>query len=492
MDRFFVSVELTVVWMVRVSLRLGIIGLVVGGLASVGGLAPASAQELTLDVDAAKTYQTMTGWGGHVYPQTWRFHADDPSYESKLFDELDVTHIRLRSVWYLLEGENDNGDPNVIDMDAIARGDTGIVHDELLLQQRIAERGKIIQFASWRFPYWMAGRDATWNPQPDEKPPLRPEMEDEYVESMAAYMLYARDQYGIRFDAVSIANEPDIGIYITELTPERLLSISRKLADRLTREGYELDATGATAVKFYMPDIAAADSIGLDYAKRFFQLPGASEFADALSYHSYRRDTDVMRALGALGRDAGIEVWAMEQSHTHLAAFDRFEWSHALSNAACLFDVLVHTNATLSLYWSLAMSSSGGLGLYVPEKQTWAPAYDMLKHFYNFIPPGSVRIDAALAHSIGADQSASSQWLDEAGGQLLVVAFKRPDDAVVAVLINTTGSDRRVTVNGNWTDVDAYVSDPIWQGFEGEVNQARGAPVLKLPARSLVTLTLTK
>jgi O-glycosyl hydrolase len=386
-------------------------------LASAGPVWSQSPVPVTVRVDPRETFQTIEGWGGSLYPQTLGYFSSDPAYRKHLLEDLDVTHVRLRSVWYLLEGRNDNDDPDSIDFEAIAQGDTGMVHDEFLLQQLLHQAGVTLQFASWRFPYWMVDKPPTWNPSADDKPILPDWMDDEYVEAMAAYILYARDRYGFVFDAVSIANEPDIGIYITGLSAARLLRLSRMLDERLREHDY--------VTRFYLPDVAAADSIGMRYTQEYFDLEGGPEFTSALAYHSYRRDSDVMRYFGEEAKRHGLPVWVTEQSHTHLAVDDRFNWSHAMSNAVGLYDVLTLSDATLSLYWSLAMSSSGGLGLYIPESQTWAPAYEMLKHFYNDVPVGSVRIST---------QSNGPETVK-------ALAFKRAASDELAVIIVNDGPE---------------------------------------------------
>lgn len=385
-------------------------------LSLVGSATAQTTVPVTVRLNPGQTYQTIEGWGGSLYPQTLPYFTTDPEYGRRLLEDLNVTHIRLRSLWYLLEGANDNDDPETIDFDAIARGDSGLVHDEFLLQQRLSRSGVTLQFASWRFPYWMIGQAPTWNPSADEKPELPASMDREYVESIAAYLLYARDAYGFEFDAVSVANEPDIGIYIRGLSPERLLRLSIMLKERLESEGYE--------TKFYLPDVAAADSIGMQYTKEFLALHGAASFADALAYHSYRREGEVIAYFAEAARETGLPLWVTEQSHTHLALEDRFNWSHALANAECLADVL-EGNASLSLHWSLAMASSGGLGLYIPEEQKWTPAYDMLKHFYNDVPVGSVRFEA----------------LPTGSANLRALAFMHPDDERSTVVLINTGRE---------------------------------------------------
>jgi O-glycosyl hydrolase len=385
----------------------------------------AFAQSELITLDPSRRAQTIRGWGGHVYPQVNAYLRSDSLFLQRMIYELYTTDMRVRSLWYLLEVENDNLDPDLIHWEAIARGDTGLVHQELLLQQVLHERGVRLYFAAWRFPYWMSGKPHDWRPMPDEKPELPPEMEAEFIESIVAYLLYARDRYGISFEGISIANEPDIGIYISGLTPERLLRLTLALKQRLDREEY-------TAL-YYMPDVAAADRIGRVYTYSFFALPGAEDLTCSVSYHTYRRELDVIRFFAEMGGRLDLPVWAMEQSHSHLAVPDRFEWSHALKNAICLHDILVYGNVSLSLYWSYAMSSSGGLGLYIPERKEWAPAYDMLKHFQNHIPEGSQRIHTEP---------------DSTENGLRTVAFLLPDRSTIAlVLINTAEAPRGVSLN---------------------------------------------
>ncbi|MGB6122308.1 MAG: glycoside hydrolase family 30 beta sandwich domain-containing protein, partial [Bacteroidota bacterium] len=232
----------------------------------------------------------------------------------------------------------------------------------------------------------------------------------------------------------------DIGIYISGLTPERLLRLTRDLKRRLEREAYN--------TQYYMPDVAAADSIGQAYTESFFQLPGSGDLTCSVSYHTYRRELDVIRFFAETGRRLDLPVWAMEQSHTHLAVPDRHEWSHALANAVCLHDILVYGDVSLSLYWSYAMSSSGGLGLYIPERKEWAPAYDMLKHFQNHLPRGSQRI-------------ACEPDSTETG--IRSVAFLLPDRSTITlVLINTAEVSRRVSLNlkgGSVTIQQIFQSD---------------------------------
>jgi hypothetical protein len=190
---------------------------------------------------------------------------------------------------------------------------------------------------------------------------------------------------------------------------------------------------------------------------------------------------DVIQFYAVIGRDLDLPVWATEQNHTHLAAPDRHEWSHALNNASCLHDILVQGGVSLSLYFSYAMSSSGGLALYIPETKSWAPAYSMLKNFYNHIPPGSQRILSTPTADSG----------------LRSVAFRLPDRSTIAlVLINEWKASRTVTVslgNGSPAIRQVFLSDRTRHHSLVPFHQI--SPVgtgLTLPPESVSTLLLTQ
>jgi len=421
-----------------------------------------------VDLDPATTFQTIDGWGGHVYPQALPYFERDSTFADRWLDTLQSTHIRVRSFWYLLEAENDNDDPAQTDFDRLAAADTGLVHDELVLQKRLAERGAKLMFAAWRFPYWMVNEPPDWRPQYEDTPALPDDMDAEFVESITAYLLYARDRYGVTFDAVSVANEPDLGIYISGLSPERLLRLYERLRARLEAADYP--------TRYYPPDVAAADSLGETYTEQFFALGGAVELADALSYHTYRRELPVVEAFGDLGERLQLPVWAMEQNDTHLAAPDRHEWSHALKNAICLHDILAYGNVSLSIHFSYAMANSGGLAIYLPETDTFTPTYHLLRHFYNHIPAGAVRIAATP---------------DSTADGLRAVAFQQPEGGpLTAVLINAADTPQSValTVGGETVSLEAiYLSDPQ-RRYEPNVPAEDAA--LTLPPRSVLTAIL--
>jgi O-glycosyl hydrolase len=370
-------------------------------------------------IDIARTFQTIEGWGGNIYPYTTRHAANDAGLYDKGFKELATTHMRIRSMWDGFESENDNDDPNVFKWEAFKKGDKGLVHDEFLMLQELSRRKVKLLFASWNYPYWIAGKPPGWKRGKGRIGlPEKEKAEAEFVESLAAYLLYARKKYGVTFYAVSIQNEPGIGVYVP-VKPDQLLRVTRKLKERLTKEDY--------TTEYYCPDVT---NMNVGYARAFFARSRAENLSCSLAYHSYRRRIPALQKFRNLARSLKRPVWVTEQQDVSHAAKDRFDWSHAFDNAVCIHDLLVYGDMSLSLFWSYVARTSGGLVMYMPEKKKWSPTYHMLKHFYNTVPPGSVRVSADPATE----------------GRVRSVAFLLADKRLLTVVL-INGRKRATTVD---------------------------------------------
>ena len=95
------------------------------------------------------------------------------------------------------------------------------------------------------------------------------------------------------------------------------------------------------------------------------------------------------------------------------------------------------------------MSSSGGLGLYIPEEQKWAPAHAMLKHFYNDVPVGSTRMQTQLTGP----------------ADVMALAFRLPDSSDISVILINSGRsvlDVNIIMAGGLVKLERVtVSEPM-------------------------------
>jgi hypothetical protein len=249
----------------------------------------------------------------------------------------------------------------------------------------------------------------------------------------------------------------------------RLAALTLALKKRLAQHGYQ--------AKFYGPDITGMNA---KWAQRYFDGGGA-DVSCSVAFHSYGRTTDGLKAYRELGERFGLPVWVTEQQDRPGSPPDRFEWSHAMRNALCLHDVLVHSDATLSLYWCYVASSSRLLVLYIPEKKEWAPTWYMLKHFFNEIPPGSIRITAEPSWTPTGVRSVAFLLLDQHTLALILINEDEQEQSI------------RVAVKGQAPKVLHVRRSDLKARYEDVTPPTRMATeplTVRLPAQSITSVGL--
>ncbi|GAA3400363.1 hypothetical protein GCM10020370_04360 [Paenibacillus hodogayensis] len=423
--------------------------------------------QVTIGVNDAVYHQTIDGWGGNIYTrQMKRFEEADPEYMNKMLTELTTTHVRNVSIWHKLEEQNDNSDPHDFQWSQFAAGDTGEVHEEFLGLQELMQRGIKLHFSPWRFPDWIAGKPAgyNWNGAQMELPIG---MDDEFVESLAGYLLYARDQYGIIFDYISIVNEPLYGgVYIKGITPERYVSLTQKLKTKLEAHQYDAEYVGG--------ETNTATLNAAEWTDTVFQND-TNGILNVLSYHSYDRTLEGLKAYNntSVSYQAKLVVGEAE-AQTHGQLSDKNTWLRAMKNALAYYDLLEYGNVSLIYYFCYSATDTGGLTAYNHWLKTWYPVYDMLKHFHNGIPAGSVRIAA------------------DSVSDVLTLAFKKPDGKLEIVLINTSEeTDHVVQLMAGTRTFNLITSDDQvrYQALPAVTSTSSGGAVFTLAPNSITSLT---
>ncbi|WP_158302094.1 discoidin domain-containing protein [Paenibacillus mesophilus] len=423
--------------------------------------------QITIGVNAAVYHQAIDGWGGNIYTRQMRRFADaDPNYLDNMLVGLTTTHVRNVSLWHKLEEQNDNADPAGFEWSQFAAGDTGELHEEFLGLQELMQRGIELHFSPWRFPNWIAGKpaDYDWNGAQMELPAG---MDDEYVESLAGYFLYAREHYGIVFDYISIVNEPLYGgVYIKGITAERYVSLTQKLKTKLEAHQYDAQYVGGETNSATTTSAAWTDTV--------FQND-TNNILDVLSVHSYDRTLEGLRSY----RDTSAAYQAKlvvgeAEAQTHGQLSDKNTWLRAMRNALAYYDLLAYSNANLIYYFCYSATDTGGLTAYNHWTKTWYPVYDMLKHYHNGIPAGSVRI--------GADSVSD----------VLTLAFRKPDGKLELILINTstaTSHSVKLMVGDGTFDIRTSDDSLRYQPLPAVTSTAAGGTALTLTPNSITSLS---
>ena len=243
------------------------------GLICIAVFTEAQPFETKLRIDAETRYQTINGFGVNINPAWWlngeyRDAGVIRPAIDLIIDSLGASIFRVVIEEMDWEAVNDNNDPDNFDWSYFNKvftnsrfqGTWSTLH---YLNSRGIRDGLIISFM---------GAPPASEPMTEPDPvkswmgdinfSINPEMEDEFVESIAAVLYYARNTEKINFSLVSPMNETDIisstkdsdhpdGIVEGPDMPdaEQFVRVIRKLAEKL-------DRIGMGDVHFVTPDAA--------------------------------------------------------------------------------------------------------------------------------------------------------------------------------------------------------------------------------------------
>src|SRR5687768_12512917 len=154
--------------------------------------------------DFSKTAQTIESIGGNYAKAPFYDNANDAIGQYTL-DNLKPGVVRVPMLLSQWEAVNDNADPSSQNAAAFAAADIGEVHDIFLMMQDYESRGLTISAAIFNAPNWMVS-----NPGASNKRIVAKENWPELVESIKSFLDYARTNYGVTIDNLSV-NEANGG-----------------------------------------------------------------------------------------------------------------------------------------------------------------------------------------------------------------------------------------------------------------------------------------
>jgi len=416
-------------------------GLAALSVAAAGGL---RAREVEVRVDTSRTYQTMEGFGacGHEKPDSYR----NPAFYDMLVFDLGVSMVRT-GVPFNMEPVNDDDDPNHINWDGF---DLAQMRPKMSVLQEFNKRGVRRFTASlWSPPEFMKTQRAII-----QGGKLRPDMREEFAEYMTAFLTDARERWGIDIKSLSLQNELLFLEYYMSCiyNPAQIREAVRACSRKFRREGIK--------TMIMMPEDMMFPDRMIWYVKPTMADPETRDFPGFFCTHR-KGDFKDWQKFQRFVEPFGRQIWMTETGG------GRSDWNGALQSAVGIHDALVGGNVSAWLFWtftSLLKDTRPGMGYW--------PA----KHYYRFIRPGAVRVDAQSPEA-----------------ELLASAYKHPESGkLTAVLINVGGEAADVTMRigagAPAGDYRLYVSDGArkWAA----VGPVKGGQVLQfsMTARSIATL----
>ena len=286
-------------------------------------------------------------------------------------DTLKPRYARVNMTLEDWEPANDNTDPASINWDGFK--EVGFIPATMGFLRIAQERGGALTASAWDVPDWMVV-----DPEFDRSRELDPELYPEVVETIAAWLLRARDDYGVAVDYVSF-NEATLGVNI-QLTPDQYVAL-------IAQAGPRFEELGLTT-KWLLGDCHDIGSCA-DYVQAIYSHEAIRPYLGPLAFHSWdagTQDADLI-AIADFAEANDLEVWCTEGGwYAQLWRVPQQypTWTNALSLATIYSRVLKLSRATVLEYWQMM-----GADYQINDGESGFPVFHTLNQYADQFPEGT-------------------------------------------------------------------------------------------------------
>jgi hypothetical protein len=419
-----------------------------------------------LALDATRPGRPWVGFGGNFRLQNPK---GDPQVIDYCLKNMRVAYGRVEMPWQLWQPELDH-DPT-----AAARQGQLAPHlrESLEMAQRLGKLGMPVVVTAWSAPQWAVVGDQGngTGPKADGKwgAPLNQANLQASYKSIADYLVYLKEQYGVEADLFSF-NESDLGINIRQTGLEH--------ADLIKNLGAYFASRGLKT-KLLLGDTADANSYA--FIKPAMQDAAARPYIGAVSFHSWRGwDTPTLQKWADAATQLQLPLLVGEgsidaQAWAYPAIFE--EPTYAREEISLYMRLLAICQPASILQWQLTSDYSPLLGGGIFRNP--APLHPT-QRFWNLKQLAATPKDVAYLPLI-ADRP-----------NVTCAALGNLDKGVYALHIVNDGATRQVTLTGLPARVKTlryYVTDPTRNNKQNaSVPVVSGQARFTLDTGSYVTL----
>ncbi len=255
-------------------------------------------KDIHLTIDASHPGRAFAGFGGNFRIQNLK---NDPGVIDYCLNNMRVAWGRVEMPWRFWQPEKNN--------DPVAAAKAGHLDDHvqraMAMAQKLGQKGIPVILTAWAPPAWAIIGKPHYFHSADEPwgNPLNPDSTEAIYKSIADYIQYLQDQFGVQVHFFSF-NESDLGIYVRQ-TGEQHLALIRGLGkyfqDRSLKTKILLgDNSDATTYSFIEP--ALKDE-------------SAWPYIGAVSFHSWRGwETGLLSQWASASREINLPLIVGEGS----------------------------------------------------------------------------------------------------------------------------------------------------------------------------------
>jgi hypothetical protein len=426
---------------------------------------PQDRRPARLALDASRKRYRLAGFGGNFV-----YGVDSPITRHNLAN-LKIAWARTGMKLEQWEPTNDNDSPDEINWAFFeARDRPGSeLRADFLLARRLARRKIPYATSVWRVPAFM-----TDHPERDPYSGKRTIPRDkwpEMMESIGAYLLYAKRKYGAEAELFSF-NESDSGVYV-KMTPEEHRDLIKQFGAHLAKLGLKtrmLLGDGAKRGYTAFVEPAAKD-------------PDAMKHVGALAFHTWGRRPEDYRAWRRVARRLKLPLLAAEVGPDASAWRDRsFNTLHYFAREIRMYqEILLHADPHALLEWEytadyrMVETERGPDGA---ERLKPTPRFWMIQQFANLTPQPAWALHTASDHP---------------GVLLTAFAGTGKDSARLTLHVANPGAARPAALTGLPRRIESLRAvQTTWDRHREKLPAVKardGRVELQLPGFSLLTLT---
>ncbi|CAG2169837.1 unnamed protein product, partial [Oppiella nova] len=306
---------------------------------------------------------------------------------------------------------------------------------QINLAKQVAQHGLKLYGSPWNTPHWL-----------NDKQLLKTQPDKQY-ETWANYFVKFLDEYkkhGIELWGLTMQNEPMSfsSMNFVNASIERDF-VKKHLGPALTKAGYTKDK-----MNLMVYDDGSEKNPMIEYVDTCLSDPDTAKYVTGIAFHCYLANR--YAAVDALHKKYpefftfmteccyGFHKPDDPQERAKLG-----EWSSGPGNANQIIDTFTHYVSGW-VEWNLALNVFGNpnkdkkmagapLIIDVDKKEYYKnPQFYAIGHFSKFVAPDSVRVELNVSKQPGGFNS---------------MAFERPDNAVVIVMVNDSPTALDITIN---------------------------------------------
>ena len=313
---------------------------------------------------------------------------------------------------------------------------------------------------------WRVADELVSNPEKESQRRIKPDKYDELIDQIEAFLLTAKNKYGVEADYFSF-NESDGG-YQVIFSPEETIAFFKKAGERFTKAGLK--------TRFLWADTAQPMGT-VEFATMIAADSTIWKYLGPLCFHSWwaekMPDSEFERIAG-FAKAWEKPVWCDELGFDAMAWKIKGmneSWDYAFRFAKISYRIFKYAEVEVSMYWTW----QNDYEIISPDLITKYPSYYVTRHYTDFLNSGT-----QIVHSISSDP------------EILSICGINSDGKNVIQIINMKNENVTVELNGVTGNISKSITttqNDNWKENSIQLKNRNGKAEYELQAQSLNTLT---